>query len=76
MAQLQIGDRIRVSNWFNTYVSTIVRVTKTKAIGETKRADGTIFTTEFRREYYENLKIIYPYRLERYDQTRRKLITK
>lgn len=73
MAQLQVGDRIRVSNWFRTYVSTIVKVTKTKAIGETKRADGTSFTTEFSR-YYIEPNWIYPFRRERYDQTKRVLI--
>lgn len=73
MAQLQIGDRIRVSNWFNNYVSTIVKVTKTKAIGETKINDGTSYITEFRREYSLPDWIL-PYRRERYDQTRRVLI--
>lgn len=73
MAWLQIGDKVKVSNWLNTYVSTIIRVTKTKAVGETKTSDGRSFTTEFKREY-DDPSWIRRYKRERFDQTRRELI--
>lgn len=73
MAQLQVGDKIKVSNWLNTYVSTIIRVTKTKAVGETKTSDGRSFTTEFKREYYDP-KWIRRYKPEKFDMTKRELI--
>ncbi len=50
-AKFQVGDVIITKSWYNTYPRTVTRVTKTQAICEVKREDGTGYISKFRKEY-------------------------
>ena len=54
--EFKVGDVLVVKNCFNTYKHTITRVTKTQAICDVKRSDGTGYTARYRKVYedYEN----------------------
>ena len=47
---LQVGDKIRISTWLGSYIVKITRVTKTKAIADVVRKDGSRYTCEFKRK--------------------------
>ncbi len=50
-AEFHVGDVIVTRNWYNTYPRTVTKVTKTQAICEVKREDGTGYISKFRKEY-------------------------
>ena len=70
---LQVGDKIRITTWLGSYIVKITRVTKTKAIADVVRKDGSRYTCEFKRKYY-NADYINPWHREMYDMTKRELI--
>lgn len=47
----EVGDIIVTKNFMGTYKTLVTRVTKTQAICEVKRADGTGYIAKYRREY-------------------------
>ena len=49
--ELKVGDVITVKNCFTTYKVTVTRVTKTQAICDVKRKDGTGYTAKYKKEY-------------------------
>jgi hypothetical protein len=72
MNQLQIGDKIEISPGLGpSYVSTIIRVTKTKAIGDYPGNEDVFL--EFKRNYTDFWGIR-PYSPIKWDTTKRKLI--
>ena len=50
--EFKVGDKIVKKNWYATTTLTVTRVTKTQAICEVKRADGTGYVDKYRKEYY------------------------
>jgi hypothetical protein len=65
MKQLEVGNKIRVKNWMNDYVVTIVRVTKTQAIGDK-------YGHRFRRNYNDGF--LRPVSSEKYSTTSYQLL--
>ena len=49
--EFKVGDVIIVKNWFGKRKHEVTRVTKTQAICEIKREDGTGFTVKYKRKY-------------------------
>ena len=49
--KFNVGDVIIVKNWLGEQKYEVTRVTKTQAICEIKRKDGTGFTARYKREY-------------------------
>ena len=54
--EFKVGDVIVVKNWAATYRYEVTRVTKTQAICDIRRKNGTGYTAKFRKEYskYDN----------------------
>ena len=50
--EFKVGDKILKENWYGTTTLKVTRVTKTQAICEVKRADGTGYVDKYRKEYY------------------------
>ena len=50
--EFKVGDKIVKKNWYGTTTLKVTRVTKTQAICEVKRADGTGYVDKYRKEYY------------------------
>lgn len=69
---LEVGDRIRVKTWFSNSIVTITRVTKTKAIADIKRKDGTKYTYGFKRECSDGH--VRPFSYIPFDTTERTLL--
>ena len=49
--EFKVGDVITVKNCFTTYKIKVTRVTKTQAICDVKRKDGTGYTAKYKKEY-------------------------
>jgi hypothetical protein len=49
--QFEVGDIIVTKNFTGTYKRIVTRVTKTQAICDVKRSDGTGYAAKFRRGY-------------------------
>lgn len=49
--EFKVGDVIIVSNWYGKTKYEVTRVTKTQAICEIKRENGTGFTVKYKRKY-------------------------
>lgn len=71
---LEVGDKIKIdTKIFKSWISTIIRVTKTKAVGNIPGNDkGTI---EFRREY-DDPDFLRPYKYEMWQTNDYTLISK
>ena len=50
--EFKVGDKIVKKNWYCTTTLKVTRVTKTQAVCEVKRADGTGYVDKYRKEYY------------------------
>ena len=50
--EFKVGDKIVKKNWYGTTTLKVTRVTKTQAICEVKRADGTGYVDKYKKEYY------------------------
>ena len=49
--EFKVGDVIIVKSWAGKHKYEVTRVTKTQAICEVKREDGTGFTAKYKRKY-------------------------
>lgn len=49
--EFKVGDILLVSSWASICKYKVTRVTKTQAICEVKRSDGTSFSSKYRKEY-------------------------
>lgn len=49
--KFEVGDVIVIKNWYNTTKIQVTRVTKTQAVCEIKRPDGTGYTRKYKIEY-------------------------
>ena len=49
--EFKVGDVIIVKNWTGKRKYEVTRVTKTQAICEVKRDDGTGFTVKYKKKY-------------------------
>jgi hypothetical protein len=48
--RIEIGDKIKITTWYGKTIVRITRVTKTKAIAEIKRNDGSRYSYNFKRD--------------------------
>lgn len=71
---IEVGDKVLIKNWMGKKVVTITRVTKTKAVAQIKRADGTSYNYNFNRYAIDNRVCPKPY--IDFDTTTRTLIKK
>ncbi len=49
--EFKVGDKIVKKNRYGTTTLKVTRVTKTQAVCEVKRADGTGYVDKYRKEY-------------------------
>ena len=49
--EFQVGDVIVKKNWYNTERLVVTRVTKTQAVCEVKRDNGTSYKYKYKKEY-------------------------
>lgn len=68
---LEVGDKVRIKNWILDKIVTITKVTKTKAIAEIKRSDGSKYSYSFKRECYDGH--VNPFSPINFDTTTREL---
>ena len=69
---LEVGDKILIENWMMKRIVTITRVTKTMAVANVKRKDGTTYDYKFNRECYDGNVVPKPY--IQFDTTKRTLL--
>lgn len=49
--EFKVGDKIVKKNWYGTTTLKVTRVTKTQAVCEVKRANGSGYVDKYRKEY-------------------------
>ena len=50
--EFEVGDVIVSKSWYSTEKRVVTRLTKTQAICDVKRDDGTSYSSRFKKKYY------------------------